>query len=288
MKISVIIPIYNNEETMERCLGAIFNQTRKPDEVIVVDCSTDSTPEIIKNKFPKVRLYHGSYRRWPSIQRNIGVKHASGDILAFTDGDVIVEPDWLEEIEKAHESHDVVGGSTANANPEKIFGWLSYIMEFTDVIPGSKARYVRHLPTCNMSYKKEIFEKHGGFPEDIEISEDRLFHYKLLDKGEKIWFEPKIKISHLNKYKLGKILKYQVKLGKSAVISRRQCRLVEHQDFVNKKWLAPLFPFGKFFTIYIRLLKRNFKFFLLAILFLPIIIIAHIIWGFAFLGEAFK
>ena len=287
MKISVIIPIYNNEKTMERCLSAVFNQTRKPDEVIVVDCSSDSTPEIIKGKFPKVKLFHADYRRWPSVQRNIGVKHASGDILAFTDGDVVVENNWIEEIEKAHKDNDIVGGPTRNGNPKEIFGWMSYLMEFSCVVPGTKRAFVSHLPTCNMSYKKRIFDDHR-FPEYMEVAEDTLFHYSLIRDNEKILFNPNVIVNHINKHRLFRILAYQSKLGRNAVISRRKCSLIGNQIFVKNKLISPFFAFGKLASVYSRLLRNNLRMFIIAVILAPVIISAHVLWDFAFVREVWK
>ena len=84
-KISVIIPVRNEEEKIRRCLQAVFNQTLKPFEVIVVDGhSTDKTVENAR-KFPVKVFYEDYHTRAGACQ--IGVKNARGDYISFTDAD---------------------------------------------------------------------------------------------------------------------------------------------------------------------------------------------------------
>jgi glycosyltransferase involved in cell wall biosynthesis len=88
-KISVIIPVRNEAEKIERCLEAVFNQTKKPFEVIVVDGhSTDKTVENAR-RFP-VKVVYEDYGTVGGA-RQVGVKNAEGDYVAFTGADYIPE-----------------------------------------------------------------------------------------------------------------------------------------------------------------------------------------------------
>lgn len=88
-KISVIIPVRNEADKIEHCLEAVFNQTLKPVEVIVVDGhSTDGTVENAR-KFP-VRVVYEDYDTVGGA-RQVGVKNAKGDYVAFTGADYIPE-----------------------------------------------------------------------------------------------------------------------------------------------------------------------------------------------------
>jgi len=98
MLVSVIIPAYNEESTIESCLKSLLNQTIEKDtyELIVVDDgSTDSTPEIIK-RYP-VKLFRQE-NSGPATARNLGAKNSSGEIILFTDADCIADPNWIEEM----------------------------------------------------------------------------------------------------------------------------------------------------------------------------------------------
>ena len=99
--ISVVIPTYNEENNIEKCLLALENQTIARDryEIIVVDGqSTDQTVKIAKKYSDKVIMQK---TRWIAGARNDGVAVAKGDIIAMTDADCVVSKDWLEEITNA-------------------------------------------------------------------------------------------------------------------------------------------------------------------------------------------
>jgi glycosyltransferase involved in cell wall biosynthesis len=99
--ISVIIPVYNGEEFISRCIEALLNMDYPSDKfeiIIIVDNnSTDGTTEVVR-RYP-VRYIFESIKG-PSAARNTGAKAVRENILAFTDVDVIVEKNWLFEIEK--------------------------------------------------------------------------------------------------------------------------------------------------------------------------------------------
>ena len=97
-KITVIIPVKNEEEKIERCLKAVFDQITKPCEVIVVDGhSTDRTMQIAKKFLLKVL-----YEDYGAVggARQVGVENAKGDFIAFTDADCILERNWIDNLVK--------------------------------------------------------------------------------------------------------------------------------------------------------------------------------------------
>ena len=86
-KISVVVPVRNGASQIARCLQALFEQTLQPYEVIVVDGhSTDSTVEVA-GTFPVTVVYED--HRTVGGARQVGVEHARGDYVAFTDADCI-------------------------------------------------------------------------------------------------------------------------------------------------------------------------------------------------------
>ena len=102
MTISTIITVYNLEKYIEESLESVFKQTRRPDEIIVVDdCSTDRSAEILqkyKDRIKYVRMPENSGVMLAFIR---GIEESSGDILSFLDGDDVWLPDKLNEIETA-------------------------------------------------------------------------------------------------------------------------------------------------------------------------------------------
>lgn len=98
MKISVIIPTYNEEKYIGQCLDGLTNQTEKADEIIIVDNNcTDHTVDIAK-KYP-VRIVKEN-KQGMIAARNRGLNEAKYEIIARTDADTIPNPDWIKRIKK--------------------------------------------------------------------------------------------------------------------------------------------------------------------------------------------
>ena len=102
-KISVIIPVYNAEKTIRRCLESIMSSEYEEYEVIVVDDgSTDNSASILfeyVNRDRRVKIINQP-NSGPSIARNKGLELAEGEIIAFVDSDDYVRNDYLDQLEK--------------------------------------------------------------------------------------------------------------------------------------------------------------------------------------------
>ncbi len=83
-KISVIIPVYNTEKYLAEAIQSVLKQEEKPLEVLVVDdCSTDGSVKVAEKFTDKVTLIKRDSNKGCGAARNLGIKHATGDILAF-------------------------------------------------------------------------------------------------------------------------------------------------------------------------------------------------------------
>ncbi len=97
MKVSIIIPVYNEEKYIKNCLDSLMKQEEKPDEIIVVDNNcTDKTISIVK-KFKDVKIIQEK-KQGIAHARNAGFNAANSDILARCDADTILPPDWIKNI----------------------------------------------------------------------------------------------------------------------------------------------------------------------------------------------
>jgi glycosyltransferase involved in cell wall biosynthesis len=213
--VSVIIPSYNAQKTILQCLRALEQQTVQPLEIIVVDSSQDQTPEIVRQNFPNVILRHLSAQTFPGPARNMGARKANGTILAFIDADCIPDPDWIKRIiDRYSEGHQVVGGSVGVGDPNNPYAWAGHLMEFREVLPIGSAHTVEHVPSCNISYQKDIFNDSGGFPEAYYPQEDFLLDYLLTLQGIKILFDPEIRIRHFCRDNLRGYISHQHRIGR--------------------------------------------------------------------------
>jgi glycosyltransferase involved in cell wall biosynthesis len=214
--ISVIIPSYNSEDTIQKCLDSLKNQSYQGScEIILVDSSIDKTPQIVTNNYPDIRLIHLDNKTDPGTARNIGIREAEGGILAFTDSDCVPSQDWLERISTAHQlAYRIVGGVVKNGNADHDDVALAgYMAEFREFLPKQLKREVAHVPTCNISYKKQVFLDYGSFQGQYYPQEDMVYNCRLVEKGEKILLDPAIKVSHIHRSSLREFLAHQRKIG---------------------------------------------------------------------------
>ena len=143
MKISLLLVSKDEEKFAKNFFESVQAQTRKPDEIILVDVSKDRTPEIAKPYVNKLIL---ADRAGAGYQRGIAVKHSTGDILAFTDVDTVVDKHWLEELEKMFQNPEihVVRG---------LVEWPG--KQHSQELP-TKGKRINH---CNTAYRRHVLEE---------------------------------------------------------------------------------------------------------------------------------
>jgi len=108
MKVSVVIPVYNEEKYIKNCLDSLMNQEEKPDEIIVIDNNcTDKTISIVK-KYKGIKIIQEK-KQGITPTRNAGFNLASGDIIARCDADSILPSNWVKKIKKDFEDKQMVG-----------------------------------------------------------------------------------------------------------------------------------------------------------------------------------
>ena len=209
-------------------------------EVIVVDdCSTDNTIDIVK-KFP-AKLICMTKNSGPACCRNTGVKNASGEIIVFTDSDCKVAVNWLNNISKYFEKN-----STCTIMGKVILSASNYLGDsisalgfpaggaigFDKIWKVDKHGYTNSLSTANCAVKKEIFTTIGGFDETFPYpgGEDSLFAYKLQLYNFKIRYMPSIIVYHGARNKFYGFIKWQFKRGISSYIFSK--KVEKKSDFL--------------------------------------------------------
>jgi glycosyltransferase involved in cell wall biosynthesis len=181
VKISVIIPVYNTEQYLERCLDSVIGRTPDGIEILVVnDGSTDGSERIIESfveRYPDLIRYFSKENGGLSSARNHGMRYASGEYLAFVDSDDCVERDMFETLYAAAQDtdKDVV---------ECDFDWVWPDRSVDDVSPGYEGAedvFLRgRVMAWNKLYRRRVVEEHNiTFPEGLH-HEDIEFFYRLL------------------------------------------------------------------------------------------------------------
>lgn len=192
--ISIIIPAYQEAKYIQKTFRSIKMLTRKPDEVIVVDGgSTDKTREIAKKFGAKVII---EKTRGIGLARNRGLKEATGDIIAYTDADTTVPPDWLTKIEESLKNPKAVG---VYGIFKVLDGNIFYRLHiaYTGALMNKIYYYfgVLMAPGQNMAFKRKAGLKVGGFPENFKIAEDIEMMTRLKKIGEIVFRNDLVVIS---------------------------------------------------------------------------------------------
>ena len=170
--VSVIICTY----TMERwydVLGAVESvraQTVPASEIILVVDHNDDLADTARMAFPDVRVVANAETRGLSGARNTGVRMAGGDIVAFLDDDAAASPTWLQSLLAHYDDPDVhgVGGSasavwTGGPRPRWLPAEFDWVVGCTYAGQPTRTATVRNLIGCNMSFRREVFVRVGGF-----------------------------------------------------------------------------------------------------------------------------
>ena len=176
MLISIIITTRNEERHIGDLLDSLVVQ-EKPIEIIIVDSdSEDSTQEIVEGyikKYDFIELYVKGGTRGES--RNYAVKKSKGEVIAFVDADCIVNPFWIKEIRKSIKEAEIVAGKTIliGYDPFEDLGRVELYYKGFDLT----------FPSCNLAYKKHVFEEIKGFDPWFMTAEDIDLNYRAINAG---------------------------------------------------------------------------------------------------------
>lgn len=176
-RISVIVPTYNSQETIETCLKSIKEQTYSPLEVIVVDeYSKDKTVEIAC-RYTEGKVY--SYGPERSAKRNFGAKKAEGRCLFFVDSDMELTPNVVEECVNKVERSKAGAVIIPEISAGEGFWAKCRILERSCYIGDEVIEAARF-------FNREIFWKVGGYDEKMVGAEDWDLHQRVIDSGFEI------------------------------------------------------------------------------------------------------
>jgi glycosyltransferase involved in cell wall biosynthesis len=217
---TVILCTYNRSQslanTLESVAASVLPNTVQWEVLVVDNNSTDRTREVaddFSRRYPGRFRYIVEPHPGKSFALNTGVREAHGDVLAFTDDDVTVEPTWLQNLTVSLNDGQWAGagGRTLLAHPFSPPRWLTlagpdnlgYVLAplFDG---GPQARELPEPPYgANMAYRKVMFEKHGLFRSDLgprpgsEIrAEDTEFGRRVMAAGERVRYEPSALVYH--------------------------------------------------------------------------------------------
>lgn len=194
MKISVVIPVRNEEQSIGTLLEALLAQSLPPDEIVITDGgSTDATVAIIQNYVNRgapIRLIRTT-KALPGRGRNLAAARAGNEWLAFTDAGIRPAPNWLDELAaraRKDSTADVVYGSYEPVVDTlfKECAAISYVSPPAE-IDGSLSRS-QFIASALM--RRVVWERVGGFPEHLRSAEDLLFMQRVKQEHFNIAYAP--------------------------------------------------------------------------------------------------
>ncbi|MBW4613776.1 MAG: hormogonium polysaccharide biosynthesis glycosyltransferase HpsN [Desmonostoc vinosum HA7617-LM4] len=238
--ITVVIPTYNREEALRDSIADVLKQEYPNFEVLVVDQTSKHQPEIqayleevaIANKIKWLRL------DWASLPgaRNYAVRRSLGEIILFIDDDVQLTPGFLAAHAKNYTQNPEIGAVAGRVFDRMKLGdsggdlQIEYLPPqamdpgiawyHIDLVHTTKPQQVLTARGCNMSFRREIFTKHGlRFDERFRgsaVREESDFCLRVRQTGYKIWYDPEAYLVHLGEETGGchdismRSLKYQL------------------------------------------------------------------------------
>ncbi|HUN21598.1 MAG TPA: glycosyltransferase [Anaerolineales bacterium] len=195
--VSVIVPAYNAQQTIGACVTAILHNdyAGRMELWVVDDASTDNTAELARQAGATV-LSGGKLHRTGA--RNLGARHATGEILLFTDSDCVPHPDWVTQMVAKFVADPQVMGVKGVYTCQQSHP----IARFTQIECEERYDHMAKLPEINMidtyaaGFRRDIFLQVGGFDEGLAILEDQDLSFRLAAQGLRMVFAPAAKVQH--------------------------------------------------------------------------------------------
>jgi len=235
--VTIIVPTFNSEKTLQLCLESIRKQTYKNIEVIVVDnYSTDSTVSVAKKYDAKVIQVRGERAR----AKNIGLRHASGKYVLFIDSDMELTPRVVEECVRTAESNPKIAGIII---PEVTIGsnYWSLVRNF------ERSFYVGTPIESPRFFRTDLALKAGGFDEDIVFYEEATLPLKLERLGYNVRARVKSYILHHEEnLNISKLLRKRIYYAKTAKKYITRYRSIDKAYITIQ--ISPFYRFKLFFS----------------------------------------
>jgi GT2 family glycosyltransferase len=223
--VSVVVPTYSRPRALAACLRSLarlrYPRTRL--EVIVVDDGSPGTLAPAADDLPSqldvtiVRQGRGG----PARARNEGARRAGGELIAFTDDDCAVSPDWLAALagRATRAPGNAVGGRTVNASPDNDYAsattlLIDYLLDRCNTAPGRAS----FLPSSNLLVPAARFREIGGFDASFSFpgGEDRDFCERWRHRGFELTWAPEAVVHHAPAARLRPFLRQHFNYGRGA------------------------------------------------------------------------
>jgi glycosyltransferase involved in cell wall biosynthesis len=219
---SIIVPTHGRPGPLATCLRSIaqLESPRDPFEVIVVDDGGPGSLEEAVEPYRRrleVRVLRQA-QAGPAAARNTGAAEARGELLVFTDDDVVCEPSWLTSLARTavSSSHAALGGRTVNALPGNRYSTASQRIVDLAYEHYSGVGGPRFFASNNLAVPADGFHELGGFNPAFRTSEDREFCDRWIESRRPMAYVPDAVIRHVRPLTLGAFWRQHYAYGRGA------------------------------------------------------------------------
>lgn len=231
-RISAIVPSYNpNPLLFKRLYDSLLAQTLSEFEVWIVDdgsTTTDAYACITDDRFHVIYQHHN---RGPASCRNRGARTAQSEFIFFTDTDCTLEEETLHYAREALKHYDIAVGDTitdAMTCFGKAVALMGFpgggILGFDQVWRVDAEGFSSSFSSCNVAFRKCIFEQMGGFDESFPVAggEDTVLARQMVNAGIRMRYVPQMRVHHIEKNKWADFVRWQITRGRGNYHIRRR------------------------------------------------------------------
>lgn len=221
--VSIVICTKDRDEDLKRAIASLKDLQYPPEklEVVVVQETDDPQPMDGVEYIPIPQENRGM-----GYTRNIGVKNSSNDVVAFTDDDCLVEPDWLVELVRPLDKPGGVVGvaGSVKVQDRNFIGYCENVLGFPGGgalyahQSGGKLRDTRCLSTCNCAYYKDEILAVGGFDENLRFGGEDYVLGKAVSSRNRCVYNPAAAVYHKTRGSLRAIFHWFVRRGRAEVV----------------------------------------------------------------------
>ena len=193
-KLSVVVASVTGLPYLADCLEALEEQAPEA-EVVVADWTDERTRELVRDRFPRVRLLSFDEPMAVPELRAAGIFAATSPYVALIEDHCNVREEWADRLVAAHEGgRPVVGGSIRNFPYRRIRDWAAFFCEYSRYMEPAPAGEVDDLPGMNVSYDRRAIE---AIDDLLRAGKwESWLHARLLERGFVLWCEPDAVLDH--------------------------------------------------------------------------------------------
>lgn len=247
--VSVIVPVYNGQATIRRCLDSLvhLDYPKEKLEIIVVDNnSTDDSRRIIE-RYPVVYVFEE--RRSRPRARNRGIEVAHGEIICFLDADCSARPDWVKNLIKGFDQEKIgaCGGKILAYQPNTwVEKYLNYSSSNFRNILKETPFAGPYIDTANSAYPQKIFREIGLFDETLEYNEDVDISWRICLNEHQLKYVPEATVYREYPGNLVNFCKRFFKSGYYAMTVTQKYKWLESQPATLELWIDTICEFCRF------------------------------------------